>query len=182
MADVNITFGIRDFRLFFDRLAVINAVSEKERTILSRTGFYGRKVMRNSIKKARKRRTLKSGKLSKPYRARPPFPRYHVHKNTGLRLILFQYEPTNRGVVIGPLRFRTGRSTHFASFGRFRDYSPFPVPQVLNEGLTTTRLIKYKSGTRIRRTLRYRKFDFADRALEPTAEKMAAITAEIGIV
>ena len=168
-----VTFGVSDFRLFFDRAAVQSAVTKQERRILSRTGSFGRTVMRRSIRKAPKKRKKAP---------KPPFPRYHVGSNQGLRLILFQYEPNNRGVVIGPLKFTSDRSKKFAPYGSFRDYSPFPVPQVLNEGLTTTRIVKYKSGRRVRKTLRYRKFDFADRALVTTAEKMAAITEEIGIV
>lgn len=81
-------------RLFFDRAAVLKAVSRAERRTLSRFGAFVRRTARSSIRR-RKR-------ISAPGAA----PSSH----TGLlrRTIFFAYEPRRSSVVIGPLQLNKG--------------------------------------------------------------------------
>src|SRR5690554_2357245 len=77
-----------NFNQFFDRVAVIKAITAAERRVLSKAGAFVRKRARTSI------RPRKS--ISAP--GRPP----HSHQGDLRRSIFFGYEPANRSVVIGP--------------------------------------------------------------------------------
>jgi hypothetical protein len=75
--------------LFFDRLAVTNAVDRAQRKVLSKFGAFVRRRARNSIRKRKA--------ISEP--GRPP------SSHTGLlkRNIFFVFSPETRSVVIGPI-------------------------------------------------------------------------------
>lgn len=168
-------FGIKDYTFFFDRTVVEKSISRNEKRILSGTGAFGRKVMRRNIRKAPKKRRAGRSDV---------FPRYHEHPNTGLRLILFSYNPTSRSVVIGPQKFTT-KSINSKSFKRGRRLtttSTKPVPQLLNDGGTAVRVLTYRSGHLYRRTVKYRKFPFATFAMFPTIKKFQQLTQEIGLL
>lgn len=145
------------------------ALDNKERKVLSGTGAFGRAVMRRSIRKApkvRKKYTPQPGKA----------PRYHVHPNTGLRLILFAYEPTRGSVVIGPLKFTS--SSQRVAF-RARSYTQSTnktIPQLINDGGSVTRVTTYRSGHTYTKSLYYRSFPFRDLAMPPTIEKLKELT------
>jgi hypothetical protein len=80
--------------LFFDRQKVQNAVSRRERKVLSRFGAYVRQEARSRIRR-RKR-------VSKPDEG--------PTNQTGLlkQNIFFVYDPHRRSVVIGPTLLNTG--------------------------------------------------------------------------
>lgn len=153
--------------VFFDGAKILEHMDAKQAKVLARTGAYARKVMRNNIKKAPKgkktrRKALATGK----------YPRYHAHKNTGLRLILFSYDPIEGSVVIGPEKFGSPRS--FSEFYRGRrtmTTSGKTVPQLLNEGGTAKRTTEYRNGMVVNRQMNYRPRPFADDALEPATKK-----------
>lgn len=171
----NASFGIKGFEMFFDRTAVENAIGRYERKVLSGTGSFGRRVMRNSIRKAPKQRR---GRTRVRIAGKPP--RYHVHRNTGLRLILFEYNPNVGSVVIGPLKFRRFRRSGAESFSRGRrtriqNTSGKPVPQLVNEGGNGRKIIEYKSGHTYTRPTVHRAFPYRDLALLPTVAKMREI-------
>jgi len=79
-------------RLFFDRQAVLNAVDQATRRVLSRFGAFTRRIAKNSIRQ--RRGTSAPGT--------PPF------SHTGLlrKFLFFAYDPSARSVIIGPARLR----------------------------------------------------------------------------
>ena len=89
------TVDVRAVKFFFDRATVESALDKYERRVLGRTGAFTRRVMRNSIRKRPKKKGFKST---------PPFPRYRAHKNSGLRLIYFVYEPHKGSVFVDSAR------------------------------------------------------------------------------
>lgn len=158
--------------MFFDRTAVENAISKYERRVLSGAGSFGRRVMRNSIRKAPKKR---KGKTRVRPAGRPP--RYHVHRNAGLRLILFEYSAHSGSVVIGPLKFRRSTTTGATKFSRGRrtkvvNTSGKPVPQLVNDGGNGRKVIEYRSGHTYTRQTTHRSFPYRDLAMEPTVSKL----------
>lgn len=96
-------------KLFFDRKAVMDAVSRAQRAVFSRIGAFIRQTARSSIR--RRKGTSKPG--------RPP------NSHTGLLRdhIFFAYEPERKGVVIGPIRLNTSDGT---------------APRLLESGGSTT--------------------------------------------
>lgn len=164
MTGIGNQFGVRDFRFFFDRPQVINALEKAERRVLSRTGAYGRLAMRHSFKKGKKRGDPEPGKP----------PRYHVHPNAGLRTVLYAFDPARGSVIIGPLLYGGSKWTEWA-WGRrlsFEDMGGRTVPQLLDEGGEKLKTIQYKSGHTYSRTMTYRAFPFRQSALEKTHAKM----------
>ena len=172
MAALN--FGIKNYLAFFDGEKIKSEITRNERRVLSGTGAYGRRVMRNLIKKApKKKRRDRSGL----------FPRYHTHPNTGIRFILFVYVATTRSVVIGPQRFTTsGRKGRMVKGKALETMSRIPVPQLLNAGGVATRTIRYRSGKVYKRQIRYRPHPYADYAMYPTIKKMQQLTDEFGLL
>lgn len=156
---------LEDVRYFFDRATVQSALDEHERRVLSRTGAFGRQVMRNSIRKRPKRN----------YTPKPPFPRYRVHRNTGLRLIFFVYSPFTGSVVIGPVRFKNATKRVWHNRIEFWNYGSKTVPELLNEGGIVHVTQKYRSGNTYSRTFNYRRFPYRDEAWEKTLEFMKKV-------
>jgi len=92
-------FGRVNFSLFFDRNAIISRLDKFEHKVLSRTGAFGRQVIRQSI-----RTGGKNGKRSGP--GQPP----RFHKRGFARLkdgIFFQADLDRGSVVIGPNKLIT---------------------------------------------------------------------------
>jgi hypothetical protein len=84
-------FEIRD--MFFDRLAVQNRLDKAEQRELSRIGAFIRRRARSILR--RRKRTSAAGEA----------PSVHSKDNrASLKNILFGYDPTIHGVVIGPVR------------------------------------------------------------------------------
>ena len=97
-------FDMRIKKLFFDRRAVIDAVSRAKRKVLSRMGAFIRTAARSSIRKRKG--------VSAP--GSPP------HSHTGLlkRFIFFGYDPQTDSVVIGPAKLnKGGEAPHVLEFG-----------------------------------------------------------------
>lgn len=81
---------------FFDAPAVMRAVSHAERSVLSKFGAFVRKRARSKIRKGKE--------ISQP--GDPP--RSHGAE-PNIRSILFQYEPGEHKVIIGPRRLTKTR-------------------------------------------------------------------------
>ena len=77
-------------QLFFDSSSVTSKVSDATRRVFSKFGAYVRQTAKQSIRK----------------RKRPSPPGTPPSSHTGLlkKFIFFGYEPTQRSVVIGPMR------------------------------------------------------------------------------
>ncbi len=106
-----VTYKLTDF--FFDRLAVQDLISRKERRAMSKIGSYVRRGARSS---------LRPGK--RPSNPGDP-PRVHTKSRTAsIKNILFGYDPSKHSVVIGPVRLRRRQSKGFyltSKGGRGRD-------------------------------------------------------------
>lgn len=162
------TLQVKDVKFIFDLATVESALDKYERRVLSRTGAFGRRVMRNSIRKAPK---------NKQFKTSPPFPRYRGHRNSGLRLILFEYEPGGGSVVIGPLKFRSSRRRQWHNRVEEFNTGSRTVPELLNESGSMRVMLQYRSGHVYSKTYRYRRFPFRDIAMEKTLDKMKEIIA-----
>ena len=159
--------NVRATNVFFDGAKILEHMDAKQAKVLARTGAFAQRVMRNSIKKA-----PKGKKTRQKAKATGKYPRYHAHKNSGLRLILFSYDPIQGSVVVGPYKFGTPEA--FSEFYRGRrtiTTSDKTVPQLLNEGGVAKQTTEYRSGTVVNRQMNYRPRPFADDALEPATEK-----------
>lgn len=157
-----LSLDVRSVKILIERATVDNAVDRYERKILTRTGAFGRTVMRRSIRKARK----------KGHKPTPPFPRYKAHPNSGLRLIIFVYDSIKGSVTIGPLKFRTKTKSRWHNRTQTIDLKGKSVPELLNEGGTATITRTYKSGRTYRDTANYRRFPFRDLAFDKTVKFM----------
>ncbi|NBB84210.1 MAG: hypothetical protein GVY28_12500 [Alphaproteobacteria bacterium] len=78
--------------LFFDRPRVISATDRATRSVLSRFGAFVRRRAADSVK--RRSRSARPGEAPTRWGSR----------GSGVANIRFAYEPTERGVVIGPVR------------------------------------------------------------------------------
>lgn len=79
---------LRVTKLFFDKPAVLRAVSKARRAVLSKAGAFIRRTARSSIR-ARKG-------------SAPPGKPPHSHVGLLRRFLFFAYEPASESVVIGP--------------------------------------------------------------------------------
>jgi hypothetical protein len=131
----NKPFGVRDHamigfeitKMFFDKKAVRDKVDRGTRRVLSRFGAFVRRGARSSIRKRKK--------VSAP--GAPPSSHIGLLK----KFIYFGYEPSNRSVVIGPVRLsQNGRGE---------------APELLEHGGTTT---LQRRGKRVRANIRKRPF------------------------
>jgi len=122
-------FGVsyRVVGTFFDKPKVLRVTRAKDRRALSQAGAHIRQTARNSIKSRRFGLISKPGNppfdhvgYARSQRNRvlkkqglPPKPKPKALDARGLRVILFGYDPQNKSVVIGPLRFggQKGQST-----------------------------------------------------------------------
>ena len=86
------------YDLFFDRPAVMSVIARAERRGLSKIGAFVRKKAQNMPKRKR------SSRPGQP-------PSRHGSTRNSLRFILFQYEPQNHSVVIGPVKFSNTKDT-----------------------------------------------------------------------
>lgn len=155
--------------VFFDRRRVIDATSRAERAVLSKAGAHIRTDARSSI------RPRSYDSISPP--GQPPFDHVgfaiarHNRKmrkqgkptiqtsgagvpldQRGIRAIFFGYEPANRGVVIGPVRFGGNRGTS-------------TIPEALEYG-GVVRSYARGAGYRGKRTLNIRPHPFMRPALQ----------------
>ncbi len=158
------------FEAFFDRPKVMRAIDAKNRRVLVRTGAFGRRVMRGSIRPAGKK-----GRKSDP--GQPP--RYHVASGEGLRLIFYSYDSQADAVSIGPLKFRQGAAQRHGD----RTIRTVPrggktVPQLLNEGGSAVQITQFASGDVVRRVARYRPRPFRDLSLPPTVQFFKKLMAD----
>lgn len=81
---------------FFDRQAVISAITRGERKVLSKQGAF----LRGSFRRALRRRKKPSSPGQYP----------HVHSNdryASLKNTLFAYDPPRHSVYVGPVRINT---------------------------------------------------------------------------
>lgn len=99
-------------RLFFDRAAVINAVSKGRRRALSKVGAFVRRTARSLIRSRRR--------ASNP--GEPP----SSHEGSLRRLLFFAYDQSADSVVIGPA-LMNGASRHVFTHGK-------TVPETLEFG------------------------------------------------
>jgi hypothetical protein len=135
------SFASIKFTSFFDRAAVVNAVSEKERKVLARTGGFARTTMKRGMRK-------------KPYNVVSQPGQYPYSHAGHLRdLIYFAYEFTSGSVVTGPLLFTVRGSKRRSKLGNQT------VPELINEGGFVT--------TKVRR-MRYRPRPFVALTREKT--------------
>lgn len=88
---------------FFDRGAIITAMSVAERKAMMRTGGYLRKVARNSMRK--KKGPAKPGE--------PP----HVHVGHIKNLLFFAYDTQTGSLVVGPVGFNGSPVPNILEFG-----------------------------------------------------------------
>jgi hypothetical protein len=97
--------GMKVKKLFFDRKAVMDAVSRTARKVLSKFGAFVRTAARSSIRK--RKRTSRPGE--------PP----SSHAGLLKKLIFFSYEPARQSVVIGPERLnqKIGDAPHALEHG-----------------------------------------------------------------
>lgn len=89
---VNITY-----RQFFDRETVKRATDRYERKVLTKTGAFGRTVMRRSFRR--------TSTVSAP--GRPP----HSHVGLLRDLTYFAYDQQAGSVVVGPILFKRKKGT-----------------------------------------------------------------------
>ncbi len=153
------------FDMFFDRQKVINSIDRKSRQVLTRSGAFGRRVMRNKIRKAPKRQSKTRSSL---------FPRYHGSSNSGIRLILFGYDPRRQTTIIGPLKFDANRP-RASKRGRRIVTKPVgkTIPELLNEGGQAQQIDEQLNGRRETRRINYRKHPYRDFSMQPTMEFFA---------
>jgi hypothetical protein len=119
--------GFEITKMFFDKKAVRDKVDRGTRRVLSRFGAFVRRGARSSIRKRKK--------VSAP--GAPP------SSHTGLlkKFIYFGYEPSNRSVVIGPVRLSQNDRGQ--------------APELLEYGGSTT---LQRRGKRVRANYRGRPF------------------------
>ena len=123
--------------MFFDRQKMLNAWNRKEYKILSGTGAYYRKIVRNSMRPGGKKNAV-----SKP--GKPP--RYHTKLlRNG---ILFGYDKSSRSVVIGARKLNGSES----------------AAEVLEKGGTTIVKTLSKNGKRKRRAVKIQARPYVGRA------------------
>lgn len=105
---------------FFDRPAVVKALNNKERRVMSRTGAIVRGAMRRSIGRSGGKKGIKSKPGEPPRRQKLGL----LHSRT-----FFSYDPDAHSVVVGP-----------EYLGKSKSKSVQPVPAVLEFGgsVTTT--------------------------------------------
>jgi hypothetical protein len=97
-------FNLRAAKLgFFDRPAVLGAVSQAALRVLSRFGAFVRTRARTSIRPRKA--------ASRP--GQPP----SSHEGSLRRLILFAYDRARRSVVVGPAAFRRGAAPALLEYG-----------------------------------------------------------------
>lgn len=150
-------FGVKSYRYFFDRQNVLNRLEKKERSVLGRTGAVGLREIR---KRVRPKPTRKRKNRSK-------YPYWHRNPEGGLRHVLYVYEPSRGSVVVGPQKFTSARNYRQKS-RTVEIRNRKPVPELLNEGGTSTHTYTYKSGSQYTRTKRYKSFPFVTEAFAPT--------------
>lgn len=121
-------------KLFFDRAAVMKAISATQRRAFTRAGGFARKTAMRKIRPVGKSRTIvRQGLTAAEFAKQVRAERYRLaskpgqppKSRTGLlrRNIFFAFDPPN-GVVVGPARFPGGRQM---------------IPRVLEEGGTVRR-------------------------------------------
>ncbi|MCA9266223.1 MAG: hypothetical protein KDA60_20325 [Planctomycetales bacterium] len=139
---------------FFDRSNLERTMDRKKKRVLIRTASYGRTVMQRGFKK----RKGPAANGENPHSHEP-----HILR----KLTLWGYEAAIEAVTIGPAIFKSAAKQQSK-----------PVPQLLNEGGVAVRTVK-KKGRRRKQRARYKARPFRDRALEPTATKMAELMKDI---
>jgi hypothetical protein len=152
------------YQLFFDRELVLRRIGRKKAKALGRSGAFSRGVIRKKIRKA-------------PKRARKPskYPRYHGSPRSGLRFVLFHFDPKADSVVIGPPLFQRGKSHIIRSRGRVVGRQTVKatktVPQLLNEGGRQAIITElFNDGKRLQATATYRQMPFRDDSIEPSVQ------------
>lgn len=88
--------------VFFDRAKIEKEVERGRRKALSRAGAFVRRTARSSIRRRKN--------ASRP--GQPP-----TSQTGDLRKILFAYDPVSRGVVVGPVKFKSGNAPEVLESG-----------------------------------------------------------------
>ena len=164
-------FGISNARFFFDRQRVAGALSSYQFRVLSRTGAAGQTIVKRNIKEQAKRKGTAAKRRAKG----------QVTSHTGrLRQILFSYDPIRGSVVIGPRLFRNQATTIRAEGGIRISYRPIgrTIPQLLNEGGRSRRLVEYPSGQSQSLTVLYQAFRYVDNKQPAVMKAMRRIARE----
>lgn len=191
MSQSLLNYGVKSYDFFFDRDAVLTRLSKKEAKVLSLTGLRGRDEIRRRVKPGSKKKENDG-----------IYPRYHTHKNAGLRFVLFVVHPLRASVLIGPQKYSTevygqslvsstteggrderGRFLKNATtkhvIGWLEKVPSKPVPQLINEGGESQFTYRYKSGKTYVRRVKYRAFLFVTDAERPTLERMKKLLRDI---
>ena len=102
---MSLAVSIKMKKLFFDRTGVASRVHEKRRITLNRAGGKLRTIARRSISY-----TKWNGTKTKRSKAGSP-PKAHVpSRGFGIKLIIYHYDNTSDGVIIGPVGSNRGRA------------------------------------------------------------------------
>lgn len=152
----SMTFVFRD-------TAIERAAKRKSRRVLFKTGGYGAKVMKRSMRPGpRKRKYF-------PVAGKPP----RSWTKPGLRLVNFGVNLVNGEVAIGTLLFGTRKWSKWYRGERYR-FRPVgkTVPQLVSEGGYAVEETEWESGFSVKQYRRYRAFPYDDLAAEPTLKFM----------
>lgn len=155
------------FTYVTNRAEMVKKVHEKDQRVLKRVGFFGRRVVRNSIRKAPGKKKIK------PVPGKPP----RSHMTPGLKTIIFGIE--NNSVAIGALKYRRSSGYYALKNGQRvgTRTSGATVPELINDGGEALRDTIYPSGIKKRERLKYRSFPFTtgSDAQEATTEFTAEL-------
>lgn len=89
---------------FFDRSKIEKAISRQERTVLRTMGFRIRQSARKLL--GVRKYVNRKGEPNKSEPGKAPF----GHERDGLRKIFYSYDTSERQMVVGPVKFKAGKS------------------------------------------------------------------------
>lgn len=145
-------FYTTNFDLFLDRKGIGAALDKKERTVLNRAGGFSKVTMSRGMR--RKKGPGPAG----------GYP--NAHSGELRKLIYYNYNQNEGGVIIGPLGF--------SSQPKWLPAGIATVPQLINEGGTATRQVSGKQRRRV-----YPPRPFVDLTLPVAAKKLADLYEEV---
>ena len=158
--------------LFFDRLAVMEALTKAEQIGLSRAGAFTRRAAQTLMRSGGKK-----GKISKP--GEPP----RTHGDRLLRKhLFFAFEPSKKSVVVGPAllngRAKYNRGKTIPETLEFGGAIDVPVSIMRDGTAVPTHLVKPAARRFLHRTIRPG-FVEARPYMRPAREKVEAKFAEM---
>lgn len=117
---------------FFDRAAIMGAMTDAERKGLARAGYRVMKKARGSMKK-------KKGPA-------PPGSPPHVHQGQLKSLLFFAYDVAAKSTVVGPVGFEGSDVPKVLEFGgRKIEKRPYMRPAMASQVDTMPKLIRFGS-------------------------------------